>query len=525
MKGGVFNRQKFKIEESPIQKIKNSKTRKTPKFIKDKIFDEILKRRLEVLKTEDAKDRQKAKAIHMYRIQKWLQKVEDKIDEELITDFDNWIQGKSPFNDPKFTPWGRHALVGDEFEAYLKEIVSKKIDYMRDITLLRSSIPKNLEEAWLYYIMLIRGVPIPFDLYYTHFEGVIPFRDRKSNAIGGQGAQQGFNDKRSQELSTDDNEGRKYRSAKTKFGRDYTENIQDVFLPKETTSGRLQQTLGKIPTIPTDSPKGGFLTKKRELEKIGIDTTGNAEKRTEEDVHFPLNAYTHKDLGKAAVTSEEEEKEKQEEEQETAENDSSSFSEGVVPSSPVSPESLEEEIFLEQPHSQHKKEEERKEEERKEEEKEKEEKEKEERKEEERKEEQETEQRKEQEKSKTKKTRGTKETPKTPTVIPTKTSKTGPQTRSQTKKQQEEEEGFKAKIQRLKKENENYRRLIDENERKYENKKISIEERDENKKNLELQVKSNEEAIKGYKEQLAGLESSKETVPKPKSSNTKSRPK
>jgi hypothetical protein len=393
---------------------------------------------------------------------------------------------------------------------------------MRDITLLRSSIPKNLEEAWLYYIMLIRGVPIPFDLYYTHFEGVIPFRDRKSNAIGGQGAQQGFNDKRSQELSTDDNEGRKYRSAKTKFGRDYTKNIQDEFLPEETTSGRLQQTLGKIPTIPTDSPKGGFLTKKSELEEIGIDTTGNAEKRTEEDVHFPLNAYTHKDLGKAAVTSEEEEKEKQEEEQETAENDSSSFSEGVVPSSPVSPESLEEEIFLEQPHSQHKKEEERKEEERKEEEKEKEEKEKEERKEEERKEEQETEQRKEQEKSKTKKTRGTKETPKTSTETPE--EQTRRVTRSQTRKQQEEE-GYKEEIQRLKNENENYRRLIDENERKYKNKEISRKERDENKKNLELQVKSNEEAIKGYKEQLAGLESSKETVPKPKSSNTKSRPK
>jgi hypothetical protein len=90
MKGGVFNRQKFKIEESPIQKIKNSKTRKTPKFIKDKIFDEILKRRLDVLDISDAKDRQKAKAIHMSRIQKWFQKIEEKIDEELITDFDNW---------------------------------------------------------------------------------------------------------------------------------------------------------------------------------------------------------------------------------------------------------------------------------------------------------------------------------------------------------------------------------------------------------------------------------------------------
>jgi hypothetical protein len=224
---------------------------------------------------------------------------------------------------------------------------------MRDITLLRSSIPKNLEEAWLYYIMLIRGVPIPFDLYYTHFEGVIPFRPKRSAAIGGQGAQEGFNDKRSQELSSDDNQGRKYRSAKTKFGRDYTKNIQDEFLPEETTSGRLQQTLGEIPT----SPASLFVTKKSELGEKGIDTTGNAEKRTEEDVHFPLKAYTHKDLGKAAVTSKEEEEEEQEEEQETAENDSSSFSEGVVPSSPVSPESFEEEIPLVQAHRQQKKEE------------------------------------------------------------------------------------------------------------------------------------------------------------------------
>jgi hypothetical protein len=190
----------------------------------------------------DPNEKQKAKAIHMYRIQKWFQKIEEKIDEELITDFDNWIQGKSPFNDPKFTPWGRHALVGDEFEAYLKEIESKKIDYMKDITILRSSIPKNLDEAWLYYIMLIRGVPIPFDLYYTHFEGVIPFRDRKSAAIGGQGAQK-YDD--SYKLSTDDNQGREYRSAKTKFGRDYTKKNSRRILTRRNYSRETSTNTGR----------------------------------------------------------------------------------------------------------------------------------------------------------------------------------------------------------------------------------------------------------------------------------------
>ncbi len=81
--------------------------------------------------------------------------VTETIKDSYIEEFNCWILGKSKFNDKKYTPWGKHRLVGRTIENYLTQFVEKKSDFYLYMAKLRNKIPDNIVDAWLYFRLIV----------------------------------------------------------------------------------------------------------------------------------------------------------------------------------------------------------------------------------------------------------------------------------------------------------------------------------------------------------------------------------
>lgn len=81
--------------------------------------------------------------------------VTETINDSYIEEFNCWILGKSKFNNPRYTPWGRKKLVGKTIDEYLTQFVEKKSDFYLYMAKLRQRIPNNIVDAWLYFRLII----------------------------------------------------------------------------------------------------------------------------------------------------------------------------------------------------------------------------------------------------------------------------------------------------------------------------------------------------------------------------------
>ncbi len=78
--------------------------------------------------------------------------IDGQIDEKFVEEFINWMLGKSKYNlDKETTPWGARRLVGKDINAYLHLFVDKKVQFIKELTVLKAFIPQNLPQAWNYF--------------------------------------------------------------------------------------------------------------------------------------------------------------------------------------------------------------------------------------------------------------------------------------------------------------------------------------------------------------------------------------
>jgi hypothetical protein len=78
--------------------------------------------------------------------------IDQEIDEKFVEEFINWMLGKSKYNlDKSTTPWGTRRLVSKDINAYLHMFVDKKMEFIKELTVLRAFIPQNLPDAWKYF--------------------------------------------------------------------------------------------------------------------------------------------------------------------------------------------------------------------------------------------------------------------------------------------------------------------------------------------------------------------------------------
>lgn len=106
--------------------------------------------------------------------------IKERVSEEFIQDFIHWLQGRSRYNTTEFdkvdygpdgvaigrsripgTPWGNKPLVNlPGVTEFLDQGVDRRSDVIKFLTKLKMRQPTNLDECWLYYKYLIRGVGI-----------------------------------------------------------------------------------------------------------------------------------------------------------------------------------------------------------------------------------------------------------------------------------------------------------------------------------------------------------------------------
>jgi hypothetical protein len=137
-----------------------------------------------MLRAEDKLAIKSAMQIFLQQMQ--LQAWDSEADECYLKEFRDFLQGKSKYNqDGKYkhlVPWGKHALVGKDIDAYIDAVLDKKIEFDAKIAkMFRSKMaPRTLQDAWLYYVFICTGKKPPTDLFLKSWDAFYPFDNDNS---------------------------------------------------------------------------------------------------------------------------------------------------------------------------------------------------------------------------------------------------------------------------------------------------------------------------------------------------------
>lgn len=163
---------KFNTPEDPYDQELKKKQWEAPNLIKMEYIDRKLREKEEAIK--NAKNMQfeeaaaKLNAIEVYRMQTEMETYDSEVNECFLKDFRDFLQGKSAFNkNPKLVPWKEHPLIGKDIDAYLDAMLDKKLEFDKKIAKMTmfKMAPRNLQDAWMYYVFIVRGKRPPVDLF------------------------------------------------------------------------------------------------------------------------------------------------------------------------------------------------------------------------------------------------------------------------------------------------------------------------------------------------------------------------
>lgn len=180
--------------QNPQNPIKQARGKNIPGVILQKLRDEKYQQKSELspkhfvsLNTPVEDDPQAWKqAIYTAWAQEKLAEMDREIADDVITHFNEWIDGKSKdYNLPvassnKDMPswWGRRKLVGKDFDAYKRHYLKKQQAYIRALQELRWEIPDTLPKAWIYFLLFVFKWPdrktadkLYLDEFMTYFPG------------------------------------------------------------------------------------------------------------------------------------------------------------------------------------------------------------------------------------------------------------------------------------------------------------------------------------------------------------------
>lgn len=137
----------------------------------EKILNELIQ------DTDARQDPYVKQALIMAQVKNKKKEISKKVEQYFIEDFILWLQGKSFYNreyimeqtkinsdlpDNKIerlcTPWGTKALTFmPDIKDFFDKIIANRSHVAETLAILRSRVPKNINEAWIYYKYLVRG--------------------------------------------------------------------------------------------------------------------------------------------------------------------------------------------------------------------------------------------------------------------------------------------------------------------------------------------------------------------------------
>lgn len=129
-----------------------------------KLMEELIKKKIDTLKASE--DENKVELMKAYVTQLAIlreQQSQESLTGEYINEFYLWLEGKSKYNDPKRTPWGRKPLAGASIKEFLREFYVAKHNFILRVAMLRGFIPQTIDDAWLYYKFFVNAPDILSD--------------------------------------------------------------------------------------------------------------------------------------------------------------------------------------------------------------------------------------------------------------------------------------------------------------------------------------------------------------------------
>ncbi len=170
---------KFKPPEDPYDEEKKKKIWEVPNILKMQYINEKLSEK-EIKLTDkqgvyahlgSEEYSAKLNAIEVYKMQIEMEAYDAECNDCYIREFRDFLLGKSKYNkDPIFkakVPWGEHRLLGADIDAYIDAMIDKKLDFDKKIAKMTmfKLAPRNIQDAWLYYVFIVTGKTPPVDLF------------------------------------------------------------------------------------------------------------------------------------------------------------------------------------------------------------------------------------------------------------------------------------------------------------------------------------------------------------------------
>jgi hypothetical protein len=177
---------KFEPPKDPIELEKAKREWEMPHFEKlAYIEDKFRQKQLAIdnngaMRPEDKLAVKNAMQVYLQQMQ--LEHWDSEANECYIKEFRDFLQGKSKYNTEQYkhlVPWTNHALVGRDIDAYIDAVLDKKIEFDSKIAKMFNTkmAPRNLQDAWLYFVFIVKQKNPPTDLFLKAWDAFYPYDD------------------------------------------------------------------------------------------------------------------------------------------------------------------------------------------------------------------------------------------------------------------------------------------------------------------------------------------------------------
>jgi hypothetical protein len=180
---------KFEAPKDPIDQENEKRLWEMPHIQKVAYLDEKFEKKKQDLAASGLSDGEKlaiSNAMEVFKQQMELEAWDAEANECYMRGFRDFLQGKSKYNSEQYkhlVPWTNNPLVGKDIEVYLDAVLDKKIEFDAKIARMFNTkmAPRNLKDAWLYYVFIVTGKKPPTDIFLKAWDAFYPFQDSRFN--------------------------------------------------------------------------------------------------------------------------------------------------------------------------------------------------------------------------------------------------------------------------------------------------------------------------------------------------------
>lgn len=183
----------WKKYEAPPNMLAVEEKLSTLQLTDDQVSHEIMT--FLTLAISEAQDEETEKILKTIKVTTNLKKMLQRSKQAFVEDFLLWIQGRSLYNDPDSTvgrtgldgtqlttPWGQKKMTFlPGVSEFLDGIIAQREEVVQKLSILKMRGPRNINDLWIYYKYLVRGIGIDFANMSVHEQRMFNDYDWREN--------------------------------------------------------------------------------------------------------------------------------------------------------------------------------------------------------------------------------------------------------------------------------------------------------------------------------------------------------